>query len=266
MREVQSVLRGAGFAVWTDEGLEPGTPSWQAAIAEAIGQCQALVVLLSPSAKASVWVNNEVSFAQMHGKRIFPVLVAGEPTTAVPISLISVQWVDGRSGVRGAAAEGLRHALARQLGRGPVITFDWVTIPAGEFLMGSDWAKDPLTYYYETPQHKRCLREFRIAKYPVTNMQYGEFVRATSHKKPDLWTDGRIPDGKEQHPVVGVSWYDAQAFKEYQPDDHPEGNDRRTLRGGSWSSYSSVRCAVRDGNNPDYWNNVFGFRVVCLGD
>ena len=29
MRQVRELLRGAGLAVWTDEGLEPGTQSWR---------------------------------------------------------------------------------------------------------------------------------------------------------------------------------------------------------------------------------------------
>jgi len=42
MRAVQEILREAGLSVWTDEGLKPGTPSWQAAIEEAVAQAQAL--------------------------------------------------------------------------------------------------------------------------------------------------------------------------------------------------------------------------------
>ena len=71
MRQVQEVLRAAGLAVWTDEGLESGTQSWRSAIEEAIEQASALVVLLSPNAKASRWVDNEVGYAQTHEKRVF---------------------------------------------------------------------------------------------------------------------------------------------------------------------------------------------------
>ena len=34
-----------------------------------------------------------------------------------------------------------------------MIDFDWVTIPSGDFLMGSDKANDKLAYDDETPQH-----------------------------------------------------------------------------------------------------------------
>ncbi|MGB3062354.1 MAG: CHAT domain-containing protein, partial [Anaerolineae bacterium] len=48
------------------------------------------------------------------------------------------------------AAEEARQAALKR--RGP-IAFDWVEIPAGPFLMGSDKAKDPQAYDDELPQH-----------------------------------------------------------------------------------------------------------------
>jgi formylglycine-generating enzyme required for sulfatase activity len=94
----------------------------------------------------------------------------------------------------------------------PPVTFDWVTIPAGEFLMGSDKQKDSMAYQRETAQHTLYLPAYGIAKTPVTNAQYWRFVQATGHPPPHHWTHGEIPAGKHEHPVVGVTWYDAQAF------------------------------------------------------
>lgn len=55
-----------------------------------------------------------------------------------------------------------------------------------------------------------------IGKTPVTNAQYAAFVEATKRKVPKHWKrllrQDRIPSGKENHPVVNVSWYDAVAF------------------------------------------------------
>jgi formylglycine-generating enzyme required for sulfatase activity len=113
MHQVQEALREAGLSVWTDEGLEPGTQSWKDAIAEAVKQAYALVVLLSPSSSQSTWVKNEVGFAQTLNKRIFPVLIAGEAATAVPIDLINAQWVDGRTNLDRAVTLELLPALRR---------------------------------------------------------------------------------------------------------------------------------------------------------
>ncbi|MCB0159649.1 MAG: SUMF1/EgtB/PvdO family nonheme iron enzyme [Caldilineaceae bacterium] len=74
-----------------------------------------------------------------------------------------------------------------------------VRIPAGDFLYGD--AKERV-----------YLDEFWIAETPVTNRQYKAFVDATGHRAPDHWQNGAVPEGKEEHPVVRVSWYDAQDF------------------------------------------------------
>ena len=80
------------------------------------------------------------------------------------------------------------------------IHLELVRIPAGEFLMGSDPAKDKDAKGNEQPQHRVYVSEFYIAKYPVTNGQYA------------AWKGHDIPSGKENHPVVDVSWDDAVAF------------------------------------------------------
>ena len=81
----------------------------------------------------------------------------------------------------------------------PEVTINLIRIPAGEFLMGSD------AYPDEKPQHKVTLDEYWLGKYPVTNTQYGVYAQASGL----AWS---MPSGKEQHPVVNVSWEDAAAF------------------------------------------------------
>ena len=91
---------------------------------------------------------------------------------------------------------------------------EWVDVDAGEFLMGSDPAVDPDAYEEEMPQHPVYVDGFRIGKYEITNAQYAQCVRATVCEKPaDLafYSDPNYAD----HPVVYVSWYDAQTFCEW---------------------------------------------------
>lgn len=87
----------------------------------------------------------------------------------------------------------------------PGLWLPLVPIPAGEFQMGSDPARDPEATRDEQPAHRVYLAEFHIAKYPVTNAHYQVFARAT--QRP--WT---LPLGREMHPVAQVSWNDAVAF------------------------------------------------------
>jgi len=92
------------------------------------------------------------------------------------------------------------------------IHLELVRVRAGEFLMGSDPAKDRHAKDDEQPQHRVYVSEFYIGKHPVTNAQYAVFAKATKRKAPQHWKGGKIPSGKENHPVVWVSWDDAVAF------------------------------------------------------
>ena len=96
MNRIRMELQSAGFSVWTDEGLVAGTESWKSEIERAICEALGMVVILSPSAKQSLWVERELDFAGVHGVRVFPVLVQGDPGSAIPIELISAQWMDMR--------------------------------------------------------------------------------------------------------------------------------------------------------------------------
>ncbi|HEC18734.1 MAG TPA: formylglycine-generating enzyme family protein [Gammaproteobacteria bacterium] len=84
-----------------------------------------------------------------------------------------------------------------------------VTIPAGEFLMGTD---SPRADDYNRPQHRVFLPEYQIDKYPVTQAEYAKFVMETKHRPPLDWANGQIPDGKILNPVTMVTWYDAEDY------------------------------------------------------
>jgi len=99
-------------------------------------------------------------------------------------------------------AEAARRQVEEEASKAPVwrqVGIEMVPIPAGGFLYGDDKQKAHLPDYY-------------LARTPVTNAQYKAFVEATGHRMPAHWENGEIPLGKENHPVVEVSWEDAQAF------------------------------------------------------
>ena len=54
-----------------------------------------------------------------------------------------------------------------------------------------------------------------IAYTPVTNEEYAKFIKATGHKAPPNWVNGKYPAGKAKHPVVNVSVSDAEAYCQY---------------------------------------------------
>lgn len=63
----------------------------------------------------------------------------------------------------------------------------------------------------EYPKHRVRIEPFLIGRFPVTNGQYAEFVKATSHAVPESLGAG----SPLNHPVWGVSWEDASAFTDW---------------------------------------------------
>jgi len=78
---------------------------------------------------------------------------------------------------------------------------EFVNVPAGDFYMGADDIDN------SKPQHLvyQLDYDFYMARFPVTNQQYSLMARETG--APII-----MSKGKAQHPVVNVSWYDAQKY------------------------------------------------------
>jgi formylglycine-generating enzyme required for sulfatase activity len=84
---------------------------------------------------------------------------------------------------------------------------EFMRVPAGKFLMGSNDGRDE-----EKPRHTVELSEYFIGKYPVTNLEYQAFVRDAKYKAPEKWVGDRFPAKKGNHPVMDISWYDANTY------------------------------------------------------
>jgi hypothetical protein len=71
VRRLAGRLAAAGLSPWYDERLTPGR-RWSAEIERNIIRCAAFVVVVSPSAMASTWVERELNLAERLGKPILP--------------------------------------------------------------------------------------------------------------------------------------------------------------------------------------------------
>ena len=87
-----------------------------------------------------------------------------------------------------------------------------IEIPTGPFIMGSNAGAGD-----EAPAHEVDLPAFEIDRFEVTNADFAIFVAATGYQtdaekeeRSRNWQ--RAAQGKDNHPVVYVSWNDALAY------------------------------------------------------
>lgn len=151
---------------------------------------------------------------------------------------------------------------------------NWLNIQAGDFIMGGD------PKALNCGDSTRCILSYSyyISKYPITIQQYNSFIEdgGYSEEWKDCWTingwNWRIKNNKTtpyawnspkwtvpNHPVIGVSWYEAFAFCSWL-------NIKLRDRGGLPSSDLLVRLpteeewekAARGSNGLFYsWGNEY---------
>ena len=115
-----------------------------------------------------------------------------------------------------------------------------IFVKGGTFSMGADTLMDKEFDADELPQHTVELKDFYVAKYEVTNMEYVVFLNENLHMGKDsieaMWKDiievdktgnkwigyiekkgeyYSVVPGFEAWPVNNVSWHGAQAFCEW---------------------------------------------------
>ncbi len=89
-----------------------------------------------------------------------------------------------------------------------VVGIEWVAIPGGTFMMGSD------VYDWEQPVHQVDVPAFVMTMTEVTVAQYRTCVDAGACTSPDQggWYDNWGAAGREDHPVNSVDWFQAVDF------------------------------------------------------
>lgn len=237
-------LKRRGVTLWLDQWDIPAGANWNRSIDDAIYECAAFLIALSPEAVGSGEVEGELLTALAERKPIVPVLC--RPCRRIPRQLRLLNYVDfttcgpddpeaveklvavlQKPGRTARASSRVRAWLQelrkdeeppRQLSQEdsenvatpksywslPYGEPEWVTVPSGEFWMGDDRGEED-----EQPAHRLFVAEFHIARTPVTNAQYALYVQASGIAPPLHWEGEQPPPDIQTHPVVSVSWEDA---------------------------------------------------------
>ncbi len=125
------------------------------------------------------------------------------PPTPLPTASTTSAALAANSGAAGSVTTTTAASTAARVASGKGM----VAVAAGSYTVGSD---QPGTEAVRTKTV--TVTRFNIDVYEVTNAEYRRFVDAEGAISPRGWTRGRVPDGKENHPVVGVDWEWAQAY------------------------------------------------------
>jgi formylglycine-generating enzyme required for sulfatase activity len=165
-----------------------------------------------------------------------------------------------------------------------------IAIPEGKFIAGStpeeraqayddyqasagnDTARENHWFEGEEDRHLHKLPAYKIDLFPVTQAQYAEYVAAGRAPAPTIdeaawkaqgfvqdyvtqvmryvWTDGHPPMGREDHPVVLVTWAEAAGYCKWRGEQRGEG---RRLP----SAEEFEKAARGDGGLAYPWGNAY---------
>lgn len=176
-----------------------------------------------------------------------------------------------------AADQALRKPVAATAAMAGAVTDDLkiggigpqlVVVPAGEFLMGSP-ADEPGRYADESPQHPvRFAKAFALGRTEVTVGEFKKFVEATKYRTTAEQEGGswirdpangvwKLKDNlnwnydnfgnptKDEHPVVHISWEDAQSYLKWLSE--------QTGKKYRLPSEAELEYANRAGTTTRYW-------------
>jgi hypothetical protein len=91
-------LADAGVSAWFDQSIESGQP-WQRVLQEQLDTCAGVVVVMTPAAEASKWVQREIQWAEAQAKPILPLLRSGKAV----FGLHDIQYEDVQTGAMPSA-------------------------------------------------------------------------------------------------------------------------------------------------------------------
>ena len=150
-------LKDTGFNIWLDkESLVHGTPSWERAIRGAIRDSVAVILVASPDALQSDYVQGELTVAKLLNRSIYPIWANGDNwIDCVPLDMANYQYVDGRGDSYQTGKDSLRKTLSTILDTSEgtmtlgLPTHETVEINLAQFEQVSDLLNDIYVKYLQ---------------------------------------------------------------------------------------------------------------------
>ena len=230
-------------------GSFQGEPSWM--MAGAVGLVAGIAVAVASSIRRT-------------GRpKPLPVSHKPKPISSAnsddPDSLVAQMLAQGRYSLllRPQVTEDLeQHQFEKSL---EVLQTHMALVPDGTVILGESDANDNENQASDDSrwQRHRAVRvtPYFLDRYPITNRQYYEFVASGGYEQiaywdtaiwpavldfvdqtqqpgPRFWSDGYCAPGEEEHPVVGVCWYEAAAYARWAGKRLP--TDAEWVKAGAW--------------------------------
>jgi iron(II)-dependent oxidoreductase len=143
---------------------------------------------------------------------------------------------------RPVAVETPERRESKDSANAPAPSQEMVTIAGGDFLLGA--TADGFVYDNELPPHTVHVPAFKLDRLPTTNEEYAHFIKEGGYTRREWWSDEgwdwrerenwtsplywtQLNGGwgvqgmfetnsmSAQHPVTGVSWYEAEAYARF---------------------------------------------------
>ncbi|GAA2614275.1 SUMF1/EgtB/PvdO family nonheme iron enzyme [Actinomadura fulvescens] len=113
----------------------------------------------------------------------------------------------------------------------------------------------PAGVYFAGPDNEPAyVPAFYIDVFPTTNVDYARFLSATDAKPPQHWENGEMPATLSDHPVVFVTWHDANAYAQWSAKSLPTSKQwEKAARGTRGDIYpwgnqrTPAKCNCREG-------------------
>ncbi|WP_175492191.1 SUMF1/EgtB/PvdO family nonheme iron enzyme [Nitrosomonas sp. Nm34] len=234
-RAIYHALRDQGHTVFFDRTDLPAGEEFHNHIRTAIEASHLFIFLLTIKAiDAGSYTLTELEIAQKCGIRVLPIVPDAIDFALIPTALKSVTLLQPNGNVAASVAAEVariartwRRRRVKQIVTGVTLVAAFsiglfygqkfftkrgfigndgaptVLVPAGMFVMGND---DP------SPRREIFLNAFYIDVFEVTLARYANFLKATGNMRaPEDWPNGEVARNGDL-PVVGVDWYDAEAY------------------------------------------------------